>query len=161
VTLRYTDQEIEALLAETKPLPLDYLAKLRMKPKRGHQEQDLDITGSDGSEFRVMLRQSLLYPRNFSVILAVRPVGTMNLFRLRRYNGDTHVHRNAIEGDIFRGFHIHQATARYQELGTDEDAFAQPTNRFDSVGSAVSCLITDCAFVTTGPDQLGFDFGPS
>jgi hypothetical protein len=154
VTVQYTDAEVARLLTEIKPLPVDYLAKLRMKPKRGHQEQDLDITGSDGSEFRIMVRQSLMFPRNFSVILAVRPPSTLNFFRLRRYNSDTHEHRNAIERDVFKAFHIHQATERYQELGADADAFAEPTDRFDSVGSAITCLINECSFTTTGPDQL-------
>lgn len=161
MTVQYTDAEITRLLAEIKPLPVDYLVKLRMKPKRGHQEQDLDITGSDGSEFRVMARQSILFPRNFSVILAVRPPSTLNFFRLRRYNGDTHEHRNAIERDMFKAFHIHQATERYQELGADEDAFAERSDRFDSVGSAITCLIDDCSFTTTAPDQLNLFGLPS
>ncbi len=153
MTVLYTDDEIAELLAEIKPLPADHVTRLRMKERRGHQGQDLDVTGADGSEFRIMLRQAILYPHNFSVILAVRPAGTLNLFRLRRYNGDSHVHRNLIEGQVFREFHIHEATERYQELGADEDAYASPTHRFNSVGTAIECLIADGSFVTTGPQQ--------
>lgn len=153
MSVLYTDEEIARLLAEIKPLPIDYLARLKMRPKRGNLLADLELTGVDGSEFRIMMRQAEIYPRNFSVILAVRPAGTMNLFRLRRHNGNSHEHRNQIEGDVFRSFHIHQATERYQARGMKEDAYAEPTDRYLTIGGALEAMITDCSFVTTGPEQ--------
>lgn len=153
MSVLYTDEEIAKLLAEIKPLPVDYLGQLKMKPRHGNLLADLDVTGADGSEFRIMMRQSEMYPRNFSVILAVRPADTLNLFRLRRHNGDTHEHRNHIEGDVFQAFHIHQATERYQARGMKEDSYAEPTDRYVSIGGALNAMVLDCSFVTTGPEQ--------
>lgn len=110
-----TDQEIAGLIQETKPLTSDYQAKIQTRPKRGHKERELDLKGSSGSEFRLVLRQSLFNPIDFSVILIYRPSNSNQLFRLRRYNGKSHEHTNPIEGAIFYDFHIHQATQRYQE----------------------------------------------
>jgi len=93
-----------------------------MMLKRGHQERHFDITGVDGSEFRVILRQSTANVLDFSAILAVRVPQSSQVFRLRRYNGRSHEHTNHIEGLSFYDFHIHLATERYQELGAREDA---------------------------------------
>lgn len=65
------------------------------------------------------------------------------LFRLRRYNGKSHEHTNHIEGETFYDYHIHLATERYQVIGTREDAFAQPTDRYGDFQSALRCLIQD------------------
>lgn len=111
----FTDQEIAGLIQETKPLTSDYQAKIQTRPKRGHKERELDLKGSSGSEFRLVLHQSLFNPVDFSVILIYRPSNSNQLFRLRRYNGKNHEHTNPFEGAIFYDFHIHQATQRYQE----------------------------------------------
>lgn len=93
------------------------------------------------------------------------------LFRLRRYNGK-HWHRNKLEGERFRGFHIHTATKRYQERGFDEDKFAQRTDRYSGFGSALRCMIEDCGFygsetplppvrcfaMSTASDDIATDF---
>jgi hypothetical protein len=136
----FTDQEIAGLIQETKPLPSDYQSKIQTRPKRGHKERELDVTGLSGSEFRLVLRQSLFNPLDFSVILIYRPPNSNQLFRLRRYNGKSHEHTNSIEGDIFYDFHIHQATQRYQEIGAREDTFAEPTDQFADFQEALSRL---------------------
>lgn len=82
-------------------------------------------------------------PIDFSVILAVRVPGSNQLFRLRRYNGKSQEHSNRIEGVKFYDFHIHVATERYQELGTREDAYADPTDRYGDYQGALRCLIAD------------------
>jgi hypothetical protein len=144
---RLADQEIAALIAESKPLTQDYMARLQTKPKRGHKERELDLTGANGSEFRLVLRQSLLNSLDFSIILAYLIPNTNQIFRLRRYNGKSHEHTNSLENQTFYDFHIHTATERYQETGMREDSFAEPTHRFADLEGAIRCMLKDCAFV--------------
>ena len=131
-------------MLERKFLPADYPSRLRLRPKRGHKERDLDIHGERGNEFRLILRQSIFNPLDFSIILAYRSPYTNRLFRLRRYDGKSHEHTNRIEGNTFYDFHVHTATARYQELGMHEDAYAEPIDRFSDIHSATQCLFEDC-----------------
>lgn len=144
---RLTDNEITVLIAESKPLPEDYLARIQTKPKRGHKERELDLTGNNAGEFRLVLRQSLLNSLDFSIILAYQIPNTNQIFRLRRYNGKSHEHTNALENQTFYDFHIHTATQRYQELGVREDSFAEPTDRFADLQGAIHCMLKDCGFV--------------
>jgi len=139
----YTDIEIKTLLEERKPLPHDWRSRIKLRPKRGHSEQELNLRGDNGSEFRLILRQNNLNPLDFSIILAVRLQNSNRIFRLRRYNGKSHEHTNIIEHDKFYDFHIHMATERYQEQGTREDAYAEQTNRFSDFNGALRCLIED------------------
>lgn len=148
MTVRYSDEEIMRLVMERKPVSSDYHRRIRLRPNRGHKERDIDIQGDRGSKFRLILRQSSFNPLDFSIILAYSPVDTNWLFLLRRYDGKSHEHTNRIEGNTFYEFHIHMATARYQELGMAEDAYAEPTNRFSDFHSALQCLFEDCAFDT-------------
>src|SRR5439155_12946442 len=111
-----------------KPLPADYIARTQTKPKRGHKERELDLTGESTGEFRLILRQSLLNSLDFSIILAYQIPRTNQLFRLRRYNGKSHEHTNTLESQTFYDFHIHTATLRYQDAGMREDSFAEPTD---------------------------------
>jgi Family of unknown function (DUF6978) len=143
---RYSDQDIARLIEEQKPLQEDYRSRIQLRPKRGHKEQELDIQGANGSEFRLILRQSNFNPLDFSIILAYRPPNSNILFRLRRYNGRGHEHTNRIEGNKFYDFHIHMATQRYQELGMREDAYAEPTDRFSDFASALQCMLNDSGF---------------
>jgi hypothetical protein len=139
----YSDQEITRLLQERKPLPADWRNRVQLRPKRGHDERDLDLMGDAGSEFRLILRRNKINPLDFSIVLAVRAPQSNLLFRLRRYNGKSHEHTNHIEGETFYDFHIHMATERYQEIGTREDAFAKPTDRYGDFQAALQCLIQD------------------
>jgi len=146
-----TDAEIAGLIAERKVMP--DLSKLDLKSKRGHKERDAAITGIDGGEFEVILRQSNFNPLDFSVILGYQLPKSTQLFRLRRYNGKSHEHTNKIEGNTFYDFHIHDATERYQASGFDEDAFAQPTSRYQDFSGALQCLLADCAFEKPSSNQ--------
>lgn len=118
-----------------------------MKPKPGHKERDLSLSGEDGSTFRLMLRQSLSNPLDFSVIVGYQMPNSNRLFRLRRYNGRFTEHTNRLENESFYDFHVHQATARYQDAGLAEDTFAQRTDRFGDLQGAIDCLLQDCGFV--------------
>jgi len=141
-----SDKEIEQLLGERKSLPLDYRAKLKHRPKSGHSESELEITGECGNIFRVVMRQNLINKLDFSVILGFRPKESSRLFRLRRYNGKSHEHTNSVEKNRFYGFHIHTATLRYQQLGAREDSFAEKTDRYSDIHGAFDCLVGDCNF---------------
>jgi len=154
MTSRYSDEEIARLIAERKPLPPDYISRIQMKPKRGHKERELEILGSTGTEFRLILRQSNFNPLDFSVILACCPPRTNQIFRLIRYNGKSHEHTNLIEGRRFYSFHIHIATERYQELGSKEDSYAEPTDKFSDFQGALQCLREECGFELPDKNQL-------
>lgn len=134
-------------------MPLDYQSRLQLRPKSGHKERELDITGSNGSGFQVIIRQSLFNPLDFSVILGYLMPESNVLFRLRRYNGRSHEHTNGIEGNNFYDFHIHSATERYQMAGYDEDHYAEPTARFADLSGAIQCMLQDCAFELPSDDQ--------
>lgn len=153
VAVFYSDDEIQRLLAEPKPLPPDYRARIRPREKRGHSEQELVIQGQHGSEFRLLYRQSLFNPFDFSVILGVCPPQSNQTFRLRRYNGRSHPHTNTLEQVTFYDFHIHTATSRYQEIGAREDWYAEPTSRFADVHTALNCMMEDCSFILPPRDQ--------
>ena len=123
----YTDAEIAALVSERKELTRNFDDMIRLRPKAGHREYDLDIVGGQGSEFRLILRQNVVNSLDFSIILAYRIQKSNQLFRLRRYNGKSHEHTNHLERNTFYGFHMHFATERYQQTSWREDAYAALT----------------------------------
>jgi len=151
---KYSDANIEAFLQERKHLPKDYRSRIRLRDKRGHKEQELSVEGTNDNQFRIILRQSNFNVLDFSIILAYCPAGSNQLFRLRRYNGKSHEHTNAIESDRFYNYHIHTATERYQELGMREDTYAEPTNRFSDFNTAINCMLSDCGFDVPEDPQL-------
>lgn len=151
--VRYSDSEIAAMIQELKPLPADYRSRATLRDKRGHKERELDIEGAEGNNYRLILRQSNFNPLDFSVILAVSPPDSNVLFRLRRYNGRSHEHTNQIEDVTFYDFHVHEASERYQELGAREDSYAESTDRYSDLHSALRCLLDDCGFIAPGGGQ--------
>lgn len=148
-----SDPEIARLISEPKLLPTDYQERIRVRPKRGHSQRELDLVGENASEFRLILRQSEINPLDFSVILAYRPPKLNEVFRLRRYNGRSHEHTNPLESQTFYEFHIHKATERYQHSGFREDSFAEPTSRFSDFHGAIRAMLTDCGFVLPDDPQ--------
>jgi len=143
---RYSDEEIEALIREPKPLPADLQSQIKLRDKRGHKEAELSVQGSNGNDFRLIVRQNNINRFDFSVILGILPPDTTQLFRLRRYNGKSHEHSNPIERDAFYDFHIHYATQRYQEYGTREDTYAEPTDKYHDLYSALNSMVSECGF---------------
>jgi hypothetical protein len=148
-----TDNQIAVLITEAKTLPPDYRSRVLTKPKRGHRERELDVDGAQGSRFRIILRQSLFNSLDFSAILSWLPPQSTTPFRLCRFNGKSHEHTNSIEGKTFYDFHIHRATERYQEFGSREDTFAEPTSRYQDLAGALRCLFADCGFQLPPGDQ--------
>ena len=154
--VRLTDDEIAQLIAVRKPVSSDLASWAKLRSKRGHDERDFTVTADDGSEFRVYLRQSRYNRLDFSVILAYRIPGSTEWFRLRRYNGRHGEHSNKIEGGApFYAYHVHTATERYQELGMDEDGYAEPTDRFSDLQSALQCMLQECGFEVPKVTQRG------
>lgn len=143
MALLYSDAEIAALLRERKPLSDDWQARMTRREKRGQIEHRLDIAGVDSTPFSLIIRRSEHDRADFSAILGVRTMALERLFILRRCDGRSHRHRNAIEGDRFRDFHIHTATERYQRRGYREDGFAQPAERYSDLDGAIRCLFSD------------------
>ncbi len=156
MTVKYSDIEISEMIQERKPLTKDYLKKIQLIEKRGHKEQAISLQGLEGNHYQLRLRQSITNPLDFSVILAFNPLNSNVWFRLRRCNGKSHEHTNRIERNKFYDYHIHQATERYQEIECDEEAFAEPTDRYADFHSALQCLIQDCGFILPEDDQLSW-----
>lgn len=145
---KYSDSDITLMIEECKPLPDSHRSRVQLRDKRGHKERELDVESETGTQYRLILRQSNFNALDFSIILAVNPSDSNQLFRLRRYNGKSHEHTNQIEGDTFYDFHIHHATERYQESGSREDAFAEVTDRYGDFHAALRCMLKDCGFET-------------
>jgi len=140
------DSEIKALIEEEKSIPDGLWWPMKMSERNNHKHKGFEISCESGSRFVVKARQSCVNPMDFSIILGYVLPGSYTVFRLRRYNGKSHRHTNVLEATTFYDFHIHIATERYQTRGFKEDHFAETTNRFYDLASAVQCLIDDCGF---------------
>ena len=133
----------------------------RCTAKRGHKESQLEVAVGDGSKFTLMMREAVDNPLDFSAIMAYdRPVGGKR-FLLRRYNGKSHEHANAVEqGPLFYDFHIHFITERYQRRkGGKPEGYAVVTDRYGDLSGAMDCLIKDCNFIVAKGDKHLFTPG--
>lgn len=145
-----TDSEIDALLAEKKPLPDNWVMRLRPRPKsnQSYKHRSLELEGEEGHTFRIILRQNELHQFDFSIVLMFVDVDGPE-YRLVRLNGrHSSQHTNKLEkrknmaDSTFRNrFHIHRATERYQLAGLDIDGYAEPTDDYDSFESALKKFI--------------------
>lgn len=130
-----------------------------LKSKIGHKEQELDVVGEEGNQFKIMLRQSIENPLDFSAILMYIDPASNVVFRLRRYNGKSHQHSNFLEKEpAYYGFHIHQATEEYQHSGSREDSYAEATTRFSDMRGAIDCLLEDCGFIYPAGQSMKLPF---
>ncbi len=140
------DAKIVEMIAEEKPLPTTWQQRLAsLKPGSGNYESDVEITGSEGTHYRIVVRKNRTYSTNFCIILLAQRPGRSD-FRILRYDGNSHSHRNRIEGTHFNfKFHIHHATERYQvkSLGEVPDGFAYETGRYQDLATAWSCFASD------------------
>ena len=153
----YSDQEIDALIKERKILPQNFMSEIQFKHEKGmsHKKYEYYIEGESGSNFKIILRQNTINTLDFSVILGYIPTNTNTTFRLRRYNGKSHEHTNKIEKiKLSYEFHIHKATERYQLINESEEKYAEPTDRFYDLHSALQCMLNDCGFATSEDSQL-------
>lgn len=147
MSIKLNDNEILQLIKEKKMLPKEIGSLFQMKEKKGHREQELTIRRNDGGEFKVILRQNQKNALDFSLILGYMPQKSNLLFRLRRYNGKSHEHTNIIEKDTFYDFHIHTASQRYQATGPREDGYAEVSNAYSDIHSAMDYFIKDCNII--------------
>ncbi|MFH0874838.1 MAG: hypothetical protein V1859_02785 [archaeon] len=137
-----TDKQILEYIKEEKILPNGFKPKFKVKNSQNIFETD--INGESGNIFRIIVRQNQINPLNFSVIFGVILDG--KLFRLKRYNGDSHEHTNKIEGNEMEGFHIHTATQRYQENGFQPEGFAESTKRYSDWLNALKTMLHENNF---------------
>lgn len=88
---------------------------------------------------------------DFSVILAFVPTSGGEVI-LRRHNGRNHRHKNHLEGTELTGrFHAHIATERYQGAGSPIDGYAEPTEDFSDLATALDAMLRVASFQM--PDQ--------
>jgi len=159
-----TDSEIAALLAERKPLPVTWAARLALRDKGGqmHRQRELEVQGDGGHKFRVVVRQNVLNQLDFSIILMFLDEDRTG-YRLVRFNGrhpSQHTNKwekqRGLSNWAFRNrFHIHQATERYQVDGLEIDGYAEVTGRYDSFDSALAEFVTGNGIEAPGstPDE--------
>jgi hypothetical protein len=143
-----SDREIASLLQEPKQ-PVDPAAMLLdLKPASvgASRVAVRTVPSAAGGVFVLRVRQNLLDPYDFSIILSYAPAGGAEVI-LRRHNGPSHAHRNPIEGTSFAGVcHIHEATERYQLRESKAEHYAEPTQRFSDVATGLACMLADANF---------------
>lgn len=137
-----SDTQIQALISERKILSKNFQPNL--KEKNGQNQFEKEVTGINGNTFKIIVRQSIQNPLDFSVIFGVVLNG--RVFRLKRYNGDSHNHTNKLETIEIQGFHIHTATQRYQEQGFREENFAEKTSKYFDWKSALKFMLKENNF---------------
>ena len=136
------DPFIDDLIKEEKFLPerFNKISKMKSKSMRQHKEKLIRISGTSNN-YCIVIRKNILDPLDFSIILRYEdPSGSS--YNIVRYNGK-HMHRNKLECESFRGFHIHRATERYQRNGYSIETYATPTNKYSSFEEAWSAFIND------------------
>lgn len=154
-----SDARIDEMIAEPKPLPPNWRRQLAtLKQREGRNESQLDFTGANGTAFRIVVSDRRKH--DFSVMLLAMlnepVVPGRPEFRLLRYDGAGHPHKNTLEGNTIQCKpHIHQATERYQ-IATRQrrpDGYAVETARYQDLPKAWDCfrLDTDLRFPPTEP----------
>jgi hypothetical protein len=138
-----TDQEIQSFISEQKILPENFHFTLRTR--NFYQNYQREISTKD-HQFLIIVRRTIGDPLNFSVVIGVKIQNKW--FRLRRYNGNYHTHKNKLEQMKFHQFHIHKATERYQLNDLDEDQFAEPTTAYTDLDGAFQLALQENNFKT-------------
>lgn len=148
-----SDLEIARLIAERKPLPYGLNNPTLVSANR-HMRADFAVVADSGEEFKVHLRQSEEDGLDFSAILRYRSRISGTWIILRRYNGKSHEHSNALDEKVrFFDYHIHTATERYQRARMNPESYAEVTNRYVDMHGAIECLINDCGFYEPELDE--------
>lgn len=145
-----TTTEIADLLAEAKPLPATWQSRLAVRAKSDSTftHRELDVAGTAGRTFRIIIRGNTLNLLDFSLILVFRDEDGSD-YRLTRFNG-RHPSQHSIKWEKARNlpnaafrnrFHIHMATERYQLEGYDIDGYAEVTPLYDSFETALEKFV--------------------
>jgi len=149
-----TDEEITALISEPKTVPNNWFVRLEAKDKAHfqHKEKEADIKGSNGSLFRIIIRQNKLNVLDFSIIITLREKDSNLEYNLLRFNGkhpSAHTNKwekeNKLQEYRFNpAFHVHRATQRYQESGYRIDGYAEVTARYSDFHTALNQFLLEC-----------------
>ena len=150
-----SDQEIDTLVSDVKPLPENWQTRLRLRQKQHyqHEERELTVQSQTGRLFRLIARRSRQNQLDFSIMLVFEDDDGAE-YRLVRYNGlhpSRHTNRLERESGLPNSrfgpdFHIHRATERYQKAGYAIDWYAEVTDRYTDFGSALEAFLSDCGF---------------
>ena len=143
-----TDREIDSFLKEKKTLQNPINPAFR--DGRSSQKFEQEVEGENGNIFKIIIRISKFNPSDFSIIFCVK-IGS-RLFRLKRYNGDSHEHTNKLEDEKVDGCHIHQATERYQDNGFREEDYAKKTTKYNDWKKALEVMLSENNFQLAVPE---------
>lgn len=141
------DSEIQDLIEDVKPISSRTVRKIQLKKQkrdRAYEEYELEVESALGKIFRIRIRSNTLNIFDFSVILIYVNENGKD-YVLRRYNGK-HTHKNKIEKNRFREFHIHKATERYQKAGFRIEEYAEVTHSYNNWKDALMKMLIDCNF---------------
>ena len=119
--------------------------RLKNKPNQVFLEQQFELVSVADSErmYRLYRRHHPEIDGVFSVGLAVC-IGA-DWLTICRYNGSYHPHRNHIERNrLVNVCHIHLATQRYILQAAHPDGYAEATDKYESIDSALRCMLVDC-----------------
>jgi len=148
-----SDAQIAGLVAERKP-PVGLTALNPGQASAGHRRSTITVQGENGSRFRLFVRQLVLDPLDFSVILGYDVPNSNRVFRLRRNNGSSHRHTNRLAGQVVHGFHVHLATERYQLAGLKEDDYAEATTSYGHLAGAIDHMLDAAGFEPPAQGRL-------
>lgn len=148
-----SDAQIARLVAERKPT-VDHEALNAGQASAGHRRSTITVQGENGSRFRLFVRQLILDPLDFSVILGYDVPNSNRVFRLRRHNGSSHRHTNRLESQVVHGFHVHLATERYQLAGLKEDDYAEATTSYGDLAGAIHHMLEAAGFESPSQGRL-------
>ena len=98
------ESDIQSLLMERKRAPENWHTLIKLQSKVKHFQLQLNVTGEHGNPFLLILRKNVLNKLDFSVIVATQLENPNRIFRLRRYNGCSHIHSNRLESETFFDF---------------------------------------------------------
>jgi hypothetical protein len=155
-----TDQEIAELLAESKPLPGDAkatLLRLRALKKIRDGRSRLTVRGKTGRKYQieVLSARSEMEPCKFRINIKYLVPHTRPLYLVRCEGYGAHTNtierkaRTGIQKIPPRQCHIHTITERYQLAGKPL-GYAEPTNEYDSLETAVDFVCYSFGFHFTG-----------
>lgn len=153
---------------EPKELPQNWRVRLtpRKKRDRCHLERQVRLVGSKGNRFRINVRDNPASLFDFSIILTFVDSDRTE-YRLLRCNGKhPSDHTNKWEkkqrlprAKFRNAFHTHKATERYQQEGFDIDGYAEETDKYHSLDSALEEFVRLGGFVTQTEESSSGQMG--
>jgi hypothetical protein len=106
-------------------------------------EAETELSSENG-RFILKIRINKVIDNDFSVILLWED-SERRWHTIRRHNSNTHNHTNVIEkNDTKWEYHKHMITERYQNFGDKEEDYAEATQDYNSVESAINSMMNDC-----------------